>query len=450
MAEIQDRKPYSLGARLSLALAVQTLAGLGVLSLAIYLAMTLSLAGRERTEIDRKVNLVQHLVAEASSSGNAAAMYHKLDEFLLSHEDIQLTLFDSEGKESYRSRNQMPTKSVNIREEPLSFPRSASTFTTGQLKLDRSQNTLLLQRLALILVVATCAGTAIISLGGFVLVRFFLLPVKSLVHQTRMLAPEKRGQRLSLQRPIQELQPWVDQFNDLLQRVERAYGQLESFNADVAHELRTPLATLIGQTEMGLSRPRTTEELQEILYSNLEELQRIASIINDMLFLSRADHGSRAQGRVTPLRQEVAAVIEFHEALLAERNLTARVDGEEIGLVCEPGLIRRAVHNLLSNAIRYAKPGSEIVVALIRDAQDVRVLVTNEGEEIPVDALPHLFKRFYRAHPSRERASENHGLGLSIVEAIARMHGGTTIAYSAKGRSSVGFSLPVNARPQDT
>jgi two-component system heavy metal sensor histidine kinase CusS len=149
----------------------------------------------------------------------------------------------------------------------------------------------MLAGLAVTLLCATLAGTAGVGVVTTWRVRRGLQPLQTLARQTQAIAPDRLGERLALAEPVEELQPWIDQFNGLMERLQRAYLQLEAFNADVAHELRTPLANVMGQTEVALSRERPCEALRETLASNLEEMQRLAALVNDMLFLSQADHG---------------------------------------------------------------------------------------------------------------------------------------------------------------
>jgi two-component system heavy metal sensor histidine kinase CusS len=236
----------------------------------------------------------------------------------------------------------------------------------------------------------------------------------------------------------------VTQFNALLVRLNRAYQQLEGFNADVAHELRTPLATLIGETELALSRQRDVAELRDVLGSNLEDLQLLAGLVNDMLFLSRADRGERARRhRVDSLAELVSEVIEFHEASMQEAGVTARLRGDGMGTV-DAGLVRRALSNLLANATRFAERGSVIEVDIKQDADGrICLSVSNTGPVIPPEHLPRLFDRFYRVDGAREHRDHNHGLGLAIVAAIARMHGGATFVRSAAGTTSVGLTMTV-------
>jgi two-component system, OmpR family, heavy metal sensor histidine kinase CusS len=162
-----------------------------------------------------------------------------------------------------------------------------------------------------------------------------------------------------------------------------------------------------------------------------------------MLFLASADRGAQARRNAAASLAAIAwQVIEFHEAALAERNLRVAVRGDATVPVDEP-LFKRAISNLLGNAVRFADPGSEITVQIGADGPgEVRVLVQNHGVEIEPAHLPRLFDRFFRAESSRASEGQaHHGLGLSIVAAIARMHSGRTFARSNGGVTALGFTL---------
>jgi two-component system heavy metal sensor histidine kinase CusS len=295
---------------------------------------------------------------------------------------------------------------------------------------------------ALVFVVVTLAAGTLVFAGTRWHVRRELRPLRDLAAQTRAISPSRLDQRLALSDPAEELQPWITQFNALMGRLEGAVVQLEAFNADVAHELRTPLAALIGETEVALSRERPADALRETLLSNLEEAQRLAALVNDMLFLSQADRGATARrGHTASLAALAAQVIEFHEALLEEAGLTARVEGDAEVAVDEP-LVKRALANLLGNAIRFAERGSCVVVNIAPDeAEQVRVEVLNAGAGIAPQHLERLFDRFFRIDAARPDSQAHHGLGLAIVAAIARMHAGRPLAASAEGTTRIGFTL---------
>ena len=169
-------------------------------------------------------------------------------------------------------------------------------------------------------------------------------------------------------------------------------------------------------------------------------------MVNDMLFLSQADRGATARrGATASLAALAAQVLEFHEAMLEEAGLAARIDGDAQAAVDEP-LLKRALSNLLSNAIRFAPRGSTLVLRIAPEADaQLRVEVENAGETIAPQHLPRLFDRFFRADAARPDGQSHHGLGLAIVAAIARMHAGRPLAESAAGRTRVGFTLLARA-----
>jgi len=257
------------------------------------------------------------------------------------------------------------------------------------------------------------------------------------------MAPDKANRPIDAMDFAEELRPWITQFNALLLRVQRAYVQLESFNADVAHELRTPLANLIGATELALTRPRGNEELQAVLASNLEEIGRLSGIVTDMLFLSQAESGTPMRTRAAAsLAAQAGDVIDFYDAMLEEAGLRAEVKGDAMADV-DAALVRRALFNLLGNAIRFAAPASTIrfEIGSEKNHSEFTLAVVNRGEPVDPAALPRLFDRFYRAAPARDGSPRHHGLGLSIVEAIARMHGGRVFAASQGGETRIGFTV---------
>ena len=239
----------------------------------------------------------------------------------------------------------------------------------------------------------------------------------------------------------------MQQFNALLQRIQAAYAQLDGFNADVAHELNTPLATLITSTELALRKPREAQALLELLGVQLEELQRVSAMVKDMLFLAQADRGAKARrSPVASLRALAQSVADYHEATFAEAELELLIVGEASGNF-DPPLLKRALSNLLSNACRYALPGSlvEIRIAPLEPNQ-VRLSVSNlssSGTEIKPQDLPRIFDRLYRSDSARSQPGSHHGLGLSIVAAVARMHAGQPLAHSAAGQTEVGMVLRI-------
>jgi len=285
----------------------------------------------------------------------------------------------------------------------------------------------------------------LVMLLGYWIARIGLQPLQQLSAEAQAMRPKTLSQRLQLEKLPVELSDLAVAFNGALGRLEDAYQQLEGFNADVAHELRTPLTNLIGGTQVALSRPRSAPEFQEALQSNLEELERLRSIINDMLFLARADQGEAATGLTEAcVAQEVEMTIEFFAPLLDETGTTVGVEGElQAKATMNVALFRRALSNLLQNAIEHSAPGVRLVVNVVRQAGVIWIRVSNPGSTIADMHLPRLFDRFYRVDASRHDAGEHHGhgLGLAIVKAVANMHGGGVAATSSDGVTTIAFSV---------
>jgi two-component system heavy metal sensor histidine kinase CusS len=288
-------------------------------------------------------------------------------------------------------------------------------------------------------------GVLAVALLGFGIARLGLRPLDRLSRQAQALDPSHQEQRLDLSPMPAELSKLTGSFNGALARLETAYQQLEAFNADVAHELRTPLTNLIGQTQVTLTRERSATELEEVLSSNLEEMERLKAIVNDMLFLARADQGAAATRLVTTsIAAEVGKVLDYLEPLIDERGVHIRLRGDESACV-ETALLRRALSNLLQNAIEHSTSGAEVTVAITRQGEKILVAVSNPGNEIEGRHLAHLFDRFYRVDSARRNPGGNHGLGLAIVKAIALMHRGSVFARSEQGRNTFGFTLAADA-----
>ncbi len=296
------------------------------------------------------------------------------------------------------------------------------------------------------LVVLSISAVLLVMLVGYLIARLGLEPLERLSREARALQPKTLSQRLPLAELPDELSDLATAFNGALGRLEVAYQRLEAFNADVAHELRTPLANMIGGTQVALSRHRSAAEFEEALQSNLEEMERLRSIINDMLFLARADQGEAATSLTrASVADEVRKTIDFFEVVLDELQASVAIEGD-VGAeaTLETALFRRAMSNLLQNAIEHSGRGARLTVHIAEGQDAIWVEVSNPGEGIVESHLQRLFDRFYRVDAARHGSAEHHGhgLGLAIVKAVATMHGGGVGARSAGGVTTIGFSVP--------
>lgn len=433
---------FTLSGRLIRWLASLSLAVLGCLCLGVFFSVKANLENQQSLRLEKLSDAVQHLIAETPVHQQSGSLEHDLEDLLKTNRDLHLRLLDQQGKAVFISSPvAWPTKA---RTHALTFPEKTilANYSLAELALDTSPDDAILDRLAAILWGAALIGSAAITMGGYLIVYFGLAPVRTLADQTRNLAISSLDKRLETGRIPAELKILVDQFNGMLDRLEKAYQQLEGFNVDVAHELRTPLANIIASSELALRSNEPKEHLRDYIGSNLEEMRRLSGIVSDMLFLSQADRGAQARRKpVQSLAQLCGEVVDYYEAVLIEADLDWKITGDASGQF-DTALLRRVLSNLLNNAARYADQGSRIEIRIARGPNgQVSISVANRGQTIPPENLQQIFDRFFRVDPSRNDGSQNHGLGLAIVSAIARMHNGEPFANSANGETEIGVRL---------
>ena len=270
-------------------------------------------------------------------------------------------------------------------------------------------------------------------------------PLRSLSDKMAHIQADQLHIRLDRATVPAELQVLVDSFNNMIGRLEDSFTRLSNFSADIAHELRTPLTSLITQTQVGLSKARSPDEYRELLYSSLEEQERLAKMVNDMLWLAKSDHGLlKPVHEPLDLEREVRDLFDFFGALAEDKHVHLLLSGEVPIIYGDRAMLRRAVSNLLSNAIRHTPTGKEIEIQLVaHPGNEVSLSVHNPGPEIPDEHLTHIFNRFYRADPSRTRQSEGAGLGLAITRSIVEAHGGRVEAASTPAVTTFTLWLPL-------
>ena len=285
-------------------------------------------------------------------------------------------------------------------------------------------------------------GIAIMILMGWIAVRQGHAPLRRIVAQVHRISSNHLHTRIAPDTVPEELSELALSFNEMLDRIEEAFRRLSNFSADIAHELRTPVTNLMTQTQVALAGARSGDEYREVLYSSLEEYERMAQMIGDMLFLAQADNEAMLpRCERVDLAAEVRALFDYFEAWAEERAVSLEIDGAADAL-CDREMMRRALTNLLSNAIRHTAAGGTVRVELRARAGTTRVSVENPGPEIPAEHLPRLFDRFYRADRSRRRGVDGAGLGLAIVKSIVAAHGGQVAAVSTGQRTRFEIALP--------
>lgn len=276
-------------------------------------------------------------------------------------------------------------------------------------------------------------GGIMASIWASVLVaRKGMEPLADITRAAQKISATQLHERLPRAQFPVELHPLAAAFNEMLNRLEDSFTRLGQFSADLAHELRTPINNLMGEAEVALSRPGTATEYRQVLESALEEYQRLSRMIESLLFLARAEHGAAPLAPIDlNARIEIEAVCEFHEAVAQEQQVVLACEGSA-SILADPILLRRALSNVLSNALRYTSPGGRIELLLQDLGSGTEIRVRDTGSGIGPEHLPRLFDRFYRADAARA-SHGGAGLGLSIVRSIMALHGGEVTISSTAG-----------------
>jgi two-component system heavy metal sensor histidine kinase CusS len=317
-------------------------------------------------------------------------------------------------------------------------PDAEGRDTVIQIALDRTREEALLSAYRKALWLALGIALAFCLLTGYHIARRGLRPVAEIGQAARRIRSTTLHERLARENLPAELSTLAGTFNEMLDRLQESFERLARFSADIAHELRTPVNNLRGEAEVALSRPRTVAEYREVLSSCLEECGRLAGLIDNLLFVARAED-PRTQITKEPLDagKELATVREFYEAAAAEAGVRLDVEAPS-GLIADLDrtLFQRALGNLVANALAHTPRGGIITLAASQVKTEVRVEVADTGSGIAPEHLPYVFDRFYRADPARSTASGRVGLGLALVKSIAVLHGGSVAVTSEVGKGT--------------
>jgi len=292
------------------------------------------------------------------------------------------------------------------------------------------------------------AGMLLTGCFAWVAARRGLEPIRRIAALAHKISASRLDERLAIDQVPPELSDLAAALNAMLARLEDSFRRLSHFSSDIAHELRTPVGSLLTATEVALARTRSTDEYREILYSNLEEYNRLSRMIGDMLFLAKADNGLIVPRRETvDLALETQELFGFYEALAEEKGVGLMLEGAGI-IRGDRLMIRRALSNLLSNALRHTLRGNSVKVSVDQlDSGQTRLAIVNPGEEIAPENLSSLFDRFYRLDASRQKTSDGAGLGLAITRSIVEAHQGSIIASSANGTIRFEIRFPAGVAP---
>lgn len=405
-----------------------------------------------------KIELVQGIIGKARSQQE---LRERLDDALRNHPGLYVRIDNGEGSVWYSSTAFKPPPLADSAstQSPLRWIDSAAnlqglgTYASENSILGAQARVLaavdtghhahfmaqLQQMLGIYVVLAALASGCL----GWWAARVGLSPLREMKAKAQQVTANKLDQRMSAEAVPIELADLAISLNDMLARLEEDFQRLTEFSSDLAHELRTPINNLLTQTQVTLSRERDGDSYHEILASNAEELQRLSRMVADMLFLAKADHGLMLPSKEhIVLADEVQALFDFYDALAEEKGIGLQLHGNAV-VQGDRLMLRRAISNLLSNALRHAAAHSTVSVTLGTEGDIARLSVRNQGATISPEVLPRLFDRFFRADKARAHLeSDGVGLGLSITQAIAKAHQGQVKASSVNGETTFTIDLP--------
>ena len=461
-------RPRSITFRLTLFFSTASTA---VLLIVGYLIGTLVEAHFEELDLmqlDGKLELLRHTLAKVRTPADMTVVPEILSDALVGHHGLSVAVVESQRKLLFKSSDAVfpaallesrPPQNASGRAKPVVWEQdgqayrgivaAAATGIVGQspltvvLALNTEHHHTFMQAFHQRLWLAIAASIALTALLGWIAARRGLTPVREMADVTKGISANRLGDRLPPESVPTELADLAIAFNAMLDRLEGSFRRLSDFSSDLAHELRTPISNVMTETQVALSKARSADQYREVLYSNLEEYERLARMIGDMLFLAKADNGLIVpSSEAVDLVTEARGLIGFYEAYADERGIRLVLDGD--GVVRGDRLmIRRALSNLLSNAIRHTpRDGSVKVLIDQRNAGEIRLSVENLGDTIEPEHLPRLFDRFYRVDRSRQKASEGAGLGLAITKSIVEAHRGTIHVFSSNGSTRFAITFP--------
>ncbi|AOZ05035.1 heavy metal sensor histidine kinase [Cupriavidus malaysiensis] len=450
---------YSLTTRLTALFSLSSTCVLLGLGLLIYTAMNRHFADEDYVMLRDNMRLVESTI----TMGSTATLPARLTETYQHHAGLLVLVRDAPGRTHYASPGFDTTLALEALEQhgdkgdviqwtdagkAYRALRASMVAQDGQsvevvLAMDTEIHAHFMRafRKSLVFYVALAALAS--GVLGWWAARRGLLPLRTMASRAQTVTGEKLSERMPVDAVPVEMADLASDLNAMLDRLQDDFRRLSDFSSDLAHDLRTPLTNLMTQTQVALSQPRDAARYREILASNAEELQRLSRMVSDMLYLAKMEHGlDLPHKEVISVESEVSALFEFYEALAEDKGIEfewrgqATIEGDRL-------MLRRALSNLLSNALRHTPADGKVLIEASSDMHEVSIAVENTGPEIAVELLASLFDRFFRGDKSRVRPeSDSSGLGLPITRAIMAAHGGDISVASANGKTRFTLVFP--------
>ena len=435
--------------------------GLGVMFL---VATGQHFVALDRIALQDKQHLIEEILRNAHSAEDAG---WRLSEALSYHHGLYARVTDAQGELVFQSQGFAPdtqsapagpamgTELFGTWEHGASIyhtlrfeavPAYTQTALHVLIATDTDHHAQFLRDLRRDLALYVAAAIVVCGLLSWLAARQGLAPLREMRSRAAAVTSQKLTERMPVQAVPVEMADLAQELNRMLDRLQEDFQRLTDFSSDLAHELRTPISNLLTQTQVALTTKRDAATYRDILASNAEEFERLARMVADMLFLAKTERGVDLPHKERfSARQDSLALLEFYEAVAEEKRIRFRLEGDG-DIEGDRLMFRRALSNLLSNALRHTPETGTITVCIADTAQSTVVSVENTGPDIDPKMLPRLFDRFYRADPTRAHPdAEGSGLGLAITRAIAQAHDGHVTVTSSHGHTYFALVFPHRA-----
>ena len=317
----------------------------------------------------------------------------------------------------------------------INIPYANPSHYQVYIAYDITHNQNLLDSFIRLLIFITMIGMILSIVISFILIKIGLRPLSSFVNHIEKLDLNSRTQ-VPITKVMHEFNPLIEALNQLFSRIKTSYDRMANFSSNLAHEIRNPINNLMLQTEMSLTKPLPLHKIREMLESNLVEYNRLSSLVDKLLFLARSESENLLSKNHLNFYKEAQAVVEFHQALCEEKNISVEIEGDG-EILADKTLFRNALSNLLSNAINYSGHHKKVLISMENGINFKKISVIDNGIGIQAQDLPFLTDRFYRSDRQSNTPEEGLGLGLAIVQSIMKIHKGFLKIESKTGKGTI-------------
>lgn len=462
-----NRRP-SITRRLTLLFVSASSAVLLALGVVIAASVEKHFEEQDMEALTGKMALAQHTLEQLKSQDDLKRITQLLDNSLVGHQGLEVIVFEPNHEVIFATPNAnfpidlVAASAARNPYRPITWAQGEQNYRGIAAELPTGLLTRTGARSKVIVAVATdiahhqafmrsflqtlwffvAGAAALTGFLGWAAARRGLAPLRAMREQTQGVTAQQLSYRLPVESAPVELAELAQSLNEMLARLEEAFHRLSDFSSDIAHELRTPVSNLMTQTQVALSKARNADEYRSILESNAEEFEHMARMISDMLLLAKAENGLVVPNRETVhLAAEVLTLFDYYDAVAEEKDLHLTLDGDST-VSADQQMLRRALGNLLSNAVRHSAAHTTVHVHISASPDAVSIGMGNTGDTIPQEYWERVFDRFFRVDPSRQRSSEGTGLGLAITKSIVNAHGGTISVASTGDVTTFTIRLP--------